>query len=173
MTTLTAWAARHAITPTAYADLIQMLGLAVPVDTPQHTGKTLTTEAEVQSWTQIEHARRTGGRLLRNNSGAFKDETGRLVRYGLGHQSAAINKIMKSSDLIGPTPIVCPCGHRYGVFTAYEAKHPGWTYQGDKPCRCKPGKPLCVPCHEKAQLAFGKLVVSLGGIFQFVQGGEL
>lgn len=157
---MTAWAARHAITSAAYQDLLYTLGLAVPPDLPPHAGKTPTTEAEVQSWTQIEHARRTGGRTWRNNSGAFKDDTGRLVRYGLGNVSANINKIMKTSDLIGITPVICPCGHRYGIFTAYECKKPGWRLQ---------------PSDERAaaQLAFGKLVVSLGGIFQFVQGGEL
>ena len=39
--------------------------------------------------------------LWRNNSGAFKDQTGRMVRFGLGNDSAKINKHMKSSDLIG------------------------------------------------------------------------
>ena len=160
MQTLTAWAARHAITPAAYSDLLHMLGLAVSPDTPTPTGKIPTTEAEVQTWAQIEHARRTGGRLMRNNSGALMDETGRLVRYGLGNQSAAINKVMKSSDLIGITPVVCSCGHRWGVFTAYECKAPGWKFRTSDE-------------RANAQLAFGKLVISLGGIFQFVQGGEL
>lgn len=67
--------------------------------------------------------------LWRNNSGAFQDETGRWVRYGLCNESAAQSKIVKSSDLIGITPVtITPdmVGQVIGVFTAIETKPTGW-----------------------------------------------
>jgi hypothetical protein len=55
------------------------------------------------------------------------------VRYGLGNDSAKLNKKFKSSDLIGLTPVTVrwqDVGRVFGVFTAIETKKPGWTYQG-------------------------------------------
>lgn len=69
------------------------------------------------------------GPIWRNNSGACEDKTGRLVRYGLGNDSAQLNKSVKSSDLIAITPVVITpdmVGHTIGVFTALEVKAPGW-----------------------------------------------
>lgn len=59
--------------------------------------------------------------LMRNNSGALKDATGRLVRYGLGNISQKHNDQIKSSDLIGFT-----IRNGVAVFTAIEVKEPGW-----------------------------------------------
>jgi hypothetical protein len=59
-----------------------------------------------------------GCRLWRNNTGAIKDQTGRLVRFGL---------CTGSSDLIGILPItITPemIGKRIGVFVALEVKTP-------------------------------------------------
>ena len=39
--------------------------------------------------------------LWRNNNGAFEDKTGRWVRYGLCNDSAALAKLVKSSEVIG------------------------------------------------------------------------
>lgn len=67
--------------------------------------------------------------LMRNNSGALKDQTGRLVRYGLGNVSKQHNDNMKSSDLIGFTKItVTPemVGKEIAVFTAIEVKKEAW-----------------------------------------------
>ena len=55
-------------------------------------------EADIQQLIQLESPKYNCV-LLRNNSGGFKDATGRLVRYGLGQTSNAVN--YKSSDLIG------------------------------------------------------------------------
>jgi VRR-NUC domain len=55
--------------------------------------------------------------IYRNNVGAYKDESGRLVRYGL---------CTGSSDLIGFTPVtITPemVGHTIPIFTAIEVKH--------------------------------------------------
>lgn len=88
----------------------------------------------VQQVIQLESPK-AGVSLLRNNSGAFKDETGRLVRYGLGNVSKQVNDIFKSSDLIGLTPIVITpdmVNSIIGVFTAVEVKASDWKYKGTK-----------------------------------------
>ena len=67
--------------------------------------------------------------LMRNNSGALPDETGRPVRYGLGNITKEHNKKIKSSDLIGITQIVITpdmVGKTVGVFTAIEVKKEDW-----------------------------------------------
>lgn len=83
-------------------------------------------EAEIQQLIQIEGPHHNCI-LMRNNSGAMKDETGRLVRYGLGNVSP--NQKIKSSDLIGITTIVVSqdmVGKTIGVFTAIEVKAENW-----------------------------------------------
>ena len=60
-------------------------------------------EAEVQSRIMMEAAKHSI-MLWRNNSGAFKDETGRMVYYGLGVISKKQNSRIKSSDLTGIWP---------------------------------------------------------------------
>lgn len=65
----------------------------------------------------------------RNNSGAFKDETGRVIRFGLGNESKKLNEKFKSSDVIGITPVLITpemVGQVLGVFTALECKPEGW-----------------------------------------------
>lgn len=59
-----------------------------------------------------------GCRLFRNNTGAIKDQTGRLVRFGL---------CKGSSDLIGfKTVTITPemVGKQVAIFTAIEVKTP-------------------------------------------------
>lgn len=113
-------------------------------------------ESRVQSEIQLE-APRIGCAMWRNNSGATTDDTGRLVRYGLGHISKDLNKVWKSSDLIGITPVTW-CGRTFGVFTAVEVKESGW--KGPK------------NDHERAQGAFHATVESLGGIGMFAASKE-
>ena len=85
-------------------------------------------EATVQQ--QVRLAFANIGQMWRNNSGACTDDTGRLIRYGLGNDSAALNKYIKSSDLIGITPVTAYLQSAgwctLGVFTALECKRPGW-----------------------------------------------
>ena len=88
----------------------------------------MSNEAVVQQQVQLAMAR-LGAQIWRNNSGACTDDTGRLIRYGLGNSSAALNAAIKSSDLIGITPVqIQPyhVGQTFGVFTAIEVKKPGW-----------------------------------------------
>lgn len=73
-----------------------------------------------------------GCQLMRNNSGALLDATGRPVRYGLGNISKAHNDKIKSSDLIGFTKVVITpdmVGKTIAVFTAVEVKESTWNYQ--------------------------------------------
>lgn len=98
-----------------------------------------------------------GTPLLRNNSGACRDDTGRLIRYGLGNDSAKINKKFKSSDLIGIWPVIVTpemVGRKLGVFFAVEVKAPGWKFR-DSDDRAV------------AQKNFGEWVQSHGGVFTF------
>lgn len=84
------------------------------------------TESEIQQLIQIEAAK-YGCTLMRNNSGSLKDETGRLVRYGLGHTSP--NQAFKSSDLIGITEVtVTPdmVGKKVAIFSCVEVKKEDW-----------------------------------------------
>lgn len=115
-------------------------------------------EAEIQQAIQLE-APKMGVTLMRNNSGGFKDETGRLVRYGLGQVSN--NQAFKSSDLIGWTEIVVTpemIGQRLAIFTAIEVKSEKW----------KPSKDE----REEKQNNFIKWVKSRGGIASMVNSVE-
>lgn len=75
---------------------------------------------------------RTGelGRIIwRNNVGAAMDDTGRLIRYGLGNESPELNRRYKSADWIGINPIfITPdmVGRLIGQFMGIETKHEGW-----------------------------------------------
>lgn len=62
---------------------------------------------------------RAGAVAFRNNIGAYRDETGRLIRYGVCNPGG--------SDLIGWTPVTVTAdmvGQRLAVFTAVECKGP-------------------------------------------------
>lgn len=155
MTLLTQWAARHGVSQAALAELRVMMG--VDTDPAKCTAKA-GSEAAVQTAIRLE-ASRLGVRLWRNNVGACKDESGRIIRYGLCNDSAQLNKRIKSSDLIGVRPVVITSdmvGHTIGQFVAREVKRPGWKYAGTE--------------REKAQLAFIELLLSLGADAAFASG---
>lgn len=117
-------------------------------------------EAAAQSQVRLMAAQR-GITLWRNQSGACYDDTGRLIRYGLANDSAQLNKRLKSSDLIGITPMVVLPQHVgliIGVFTAVEMKHPGWRGVSND--------------REKAQAEFIRVVRDKGGLAGFITGVE-
>lgn len=152
---LAQWAARHAITPAALADLLATMGIdhAPPVTEGN------TKEGYVQSVVRLE-APKHGVWLTRNNVGVLQDKSGRPVRFGLANESPAQNDVMKSSDLIGIRPVIITpehVGQRLGQFVAREVKHANWQWGEDKE-------------REPAQLAFLQLVTSYGGDAKFVTG---
>ncbi len=147
MINLAAWAQRHGVSQGALNELTQIFTCPdAPVTTPN-----LVSEAGVQNAMRIE-ASRAGVRLWRNNVGACKDERGRLIRYGLNNESKDINKVSKSSDLIGIKPVLITqgmVGSTVGQFIAREVKAPGWVYRATE--------------REVAQLSFMQFVVANGG----------
>lgn len=97
-------------------------------------------------------------RLLRNNRGALTDQTGRLIRFGLGHESSK-DKDFLSSDLIGATVVeITPemVGKKVAILTAVEVKPKGFKIR-----QFKPGT------REDGQLKFLQWVVSMGGFAGF------
>ena len=104
-----------------------------------------------------------GGRAWRNNVGALIDERGIPVRYGLANDTKAMNKVCKSSDLIGIKPIIITddmVGLKIGQFWARECKHAGWKPGADKK-------------RETAQMNFINLVNAMGGDAAFTNGLDL
>ena len=83
----------------------------------------MTREAPGQSKI-ILRAFKIGFALWRNNSGAMEllENNGekRFVRFGMGNDSAKINKVWKSPDLVGIGP--------YGRFVGCEVKPEKWVY---------------------------------------------
>lgn len=141
------WAKRWGIAPIAMEDLALRLG-TISTDPTPVAGES---EAAIQNQIRLE-ASSKGARLWRNNVGAMYDENRRLVRYGLANESQAINRVIKSSDLIGLRPIRIEQHHVgtvIGQFVAREVKSHVWEYT-NKP-------------REIAQLKFIELIISMGG----------
>lgn len=151
---LTAWATRHHVGHDALDELSALLGT---VDIAEGSAS----EARVQSQVRLA-APAAGMRLWRNNVGVLKDERGVPVRYGLANDSPALNKRLKSSDLIGwrrlpVTPAMV--GTHVAQFVALECKREGW-------------RPSPTDAHEAAQRAWLTLVTVDGGVGKFVTGVE-
>jgi len=104
------------------------------------------TETDVQNLCRM-RAQELGAVLWRNNVGAITPPDGRRapVRFGLANDSSRLNKVFKSSDLIGMTP--------GGRLLAVECKEPGWVWKGT--------------LHEQAQLNFIREVRRRGGFAGF------
>ncbi|MFA6063851.1 MAG: hypothetical protein WC736_14785 [Gallionella sp.] len=153
---LTAWAARHNIDPLAIAELRSLI---IGEYTPSiKTDASPLSEAAVQNNARLTATRR-GDRLFRNNVGVLKDERGVPVRFGLANDSTAVNKVVKSSDLIGIKRVVITPAHVgqiIGQFYAVECKPGNWKYTGTE--------------REQAQLKFLSIVTALGGCGHFSTG---
>ncbi len=114
------------------------------------------TEAAVSQKIKLEASRR-GGIMWRNNSGAVTIDN-RHIRFGLGNQSAKLNKHFKSADLIGITPVLITLAHvgqTIGRFVAGEVKRGDWVWSGDE--------------KEEAQWKYLNVVNRLGGIGRFMK----
>ena len=155
MSDLNQWAIRHGVPYAALHELRQIMG-ATPTDPEGLSDQAGESEAAIQKRVQL-MATRAGWRLWRNNVGALKDARGVPVRYGLANDSATLNKVVKSSDLVGIKPVLITAdmvGHTIGQFVAREVKAGGWVYSGNS--------------HERAQLKFIELVMGLGGDACFI-----
>lgn len=154
------WAAAWGVSAEALADLSRRLGLmgGPPPPPPDRRGIDAESEAYVQSLVRLE-APRAGCVLWRNNVGVLEDKTGRPVRYGLGNDTPALNKVLKSADLIGWRRVTVEPRHLGTViaqFVSRECKRAGWSYTGDE--------------REIAQLAWANRVNADGGDAQFTTG---
>lgn len=153
---LDTWARAWGIPAPAMNDLrARLLGLeGSPAPAPAGTS-----EAAVQAQVRLE-ASRKGLRVWRNNVGAFHDpDSGAFVRFGLANDSAQLNRVIKSGDLIGIRPRVIQPGDvglLIGQFVSREVKRGGWRYTGS--------------AREVAQLNWINLVNSLGGDASFCNG---
>lgn len=146
---LSEWASRWGVPYAAIADLqARVLGLdgfSVPgvIDG--------SSESAVQSRLRL-RASKLGMRLWRNNVGAGYSEDGSFMRWGLANDSAQLNAVMKSADLIGIRPrVIDPgdVGSIIGQFVSREVKHGAWRYSGT--------------AREEAQLNWANLINALGG----------
>ena len=146
-TVLHDWATAHRIPPAALADLVQRLTAADYL--PSEAGRS---EAAVQADIRLAAAKRGDLVLWRNNSGALTDDAGRLIRFGLGNDSAQANKRMKSADLIG---IHRPSGR----FVSIEVKRPGWKHSDASE-------------RDRAQAAWAATVAAMGGVALRVTSAE-
>lgn len=142
------WARTWAISNSALADLrarLLHLDVSAPAAVPGES------EAAVQARVRLE-ASRKGLRLWRNNVGAGYAEDGSFMRWGLANDSAGVNRVLKSADLIGIRPrIIQPedVGRLIGQFVSREVKRAGWKYTGTE--------------REVAQMNWATLITSLGG----------
>jgi hypothetical protein len=151
--TLDDWAAKWAVPQQAVAEL-----RASWIDPVAVTPQPGSSEAAVQTLVRLE-ATSAGARLWRNNNGAGYMQDGSFIRWGLANESDVMSRNIKSSDLIGITPVHIKAEHvgrMVGVFTAREIKRASWTYAGTE--------------RERAQLAFLKLVTAFGGDACFATG---
>lgn len=154
MNTLEDWALAWGVPLVALADLRARIGAGAPTVPVQPVAGG--SEAAVTSRVRLAAAKQ-GLRLWRNNSGAGYNDAGQFMRWGLGNESAGVNRIIKSGDFIGIRPrIIQPSdlGRLIGQFVSFEIKHAGWTYRGDE--------------REEAQLNWANLVMSLGGEGRFI-----
>lgn len=148
-TVITEWAAVWGIPPTALADLTVRLTLS------EHpAAEAGRSEAAVQADIRLAASQRGDLVLWRNNSGALTDDAGRLIRFGLGNDSAAQNRRLKSADLIGiykKRVVLADVGKWHGLFASVEAKKPGWKHSDASE-------------RDRAQAAWAATVAAMGGV---------
>ncbi len=148
------WAIKWGIPFAAVEDLRREFGL-INTDPKLKHGES---EAAVSTRVCLE-ASRKGMRLLRNNSGAAYDKTGRVVRFGWGNESKNSVKHMKSPDLIGVKPVLIEAHHMgqtLGVLLLREIKESKWVFSATE--------------EEVAQLRCLELFASFGADAAFAVG---
>ena len=156
MSQVNEWALVWGVPLHAVNDLLHRLGMGF--DAPQGDANAGVSEAAVQNNIRLEAAHKNI-LLFRNNVGVLQDDTGRPVRYGLCNDSAALNRKIKSGDLIGIKPVlITPAmiGHTIGQFVSRECKPGGWRYTATP--------------HEVAQSKWIEVIESKGGDASFATG---
>lgn len=157
--TLDMWAQRNGVSAAALNELKVLMGVNEITPMSFTSDAAAGSESRQQSLVRIEAAN-LGIRLFRNNSGAFTDETGRVVRYGLANESKAVNEVLKSPDLVGWRKRLVTAemvGTVIGQACMREMKHEGWQFNPkDK--------------HEGAQLNFLNLAIADGCDAGFATG---
>ena len=151
MTKLHEWQMKHNVSYEALHELRAIFNLDPPITGGEQGGS----EAGVQNLVRLEAAEK-GVRLFRNNVGALLDKRGVPVRYGLANDSAAVNRVLKSADLIGWRSVDVGGGRIIAQFVSRECKAPGWKYKGTE--------------REMAQLTWAKIVNAAGGDAGFCTG---
>lgn len=151
------WAIQWGVPLAALQDLQRRIG--VLGDMPEADALVQSaplSEGAVSNAVRME-ASRKGKLLWRNNVGAIKDLRGVPVRFGLANDSAALNKRIKSADLIGIEPVLIGpehLGQIIGRFLSVETKEQGWHFTATE--------------HEVAQQAWATRVIAAGGRALFV-----
>lgn len=139
------WAKRWGICDDAIRDLRRGLLKTTTGDVRTHS------ESAIQAQLRRTASER-GARLWRNNVGAGRLDGGSFVRFGLANESGAVNRLIKSADLIGIKPVLITTQHvgtTIGQFLSREVKSATWTYKGTQ--------------REQAQLRWAELITALGG----------
>ena len=145
------WAKRWSIPNAAIEDLVSALA---PMNRPMPGNS----EAAVQQRVRLKAAK-AGWRLWRNNVGAATDARGNFLRYGLANDSAGLNKLFKSSDLIGIKSVLITeehVGTTIGQFISIEVKRGDWKRGSSQ--------------REIAQARWLEMVASHGGLAGFSVG---
>lgn len=151
--TLSGWAVKWGVSHNALIDLQTQMGMLDPLPDRAAPGRS---EAAISNLVRVE-ASQKGMRVFRNNVGVLEDKNGRPLRFGLANDTAALNRKLKSSDLIGIRPVLIGPEHlgtQIGQFVSFEVKEEGWHYTGTP--------------REEAQQAWLVLIASLGGYAKFV-----
>lgn len=146
------WASRWRVPGEALAELVSSVS-----HTPAAPAEPRS-EGYVQSIVRAE-APHHRVRLFRNNVGAGTLENGSFIRWGLANDSEDVNKVLKSSDLIGWGPLTITdrmVNTVINVPYARECKPEDWQWSAT-PREC-------------AQLAFINMVNAAGGNACFVTG---
>ena len=116
----------------------------------------MSSESELTDEIRLEAAQKNV-HLWRNNLGATYSPHGGFIRYGLANDSAHVNRVLKSGDLIGIRPIIITpemVGAIIGQFISREVKNRDWKFSGTD--------------REKAQQNWIDLINRLGGDACFV-----
>jgi hypothetical protein len=150
------WGKRWNIPAAAIAELITTLGTGghKRIENPR-------LESDVQNNIRLKAGRDPDLVLWRNNIGACKSADGRFIRFGLANDSAQVNQLIKSADLIGIRRIlVSPdmIGRYVGQFVSIECKRADWVYRGTD--------------REEAQQRWAATITAMGGDARFCRSED-